>query len=335
MRDVNFAIIGCGNIAGRHAEQVKNYGHLLAVCDIVEEKAAALAKNFGGNSYTSLEQMLASEPEIDAVAICTPNGLHSSQTIVCLNAGKHVLCEKPMAISSNDCIKMIQASETTGKKLFIVKQNRYNPPVVAVKKALDEGRLGEILSLQLNCFWNRDESYYSNNWKGTRQMDGGILYTQFSHFIDLMYWFAGDVDIVYGLQSNLAHKGMIDFADTVVVAAKHTNGALATMHFNVNSFKKNMEGSITIFCRKGTVKIGGQYLNELSYQFIDNFSIDCEEPGMAANNYGNYEGSMSNHHKVYEHVTDHIRSGRQTQTNAAASMKTVEIIEKIYNAVVH
>ncbi len=332
-RDVNFAIAGCGNIAGRHAEQVKMHGGLLAVCDIVEERAAAFAKIYGCRFYASLEKMLQCEPELDAVSICTPNGLHASQSIICLQAGKHVLCEKPMAISSTDCKKMINAAETSGKKLFIVKQNRYNPPVMAVKRALNEGRLGKILSLQLNCFWNRDESYYRNNWKGTLLMDGGILYTQFSHFIDLLYWFAGDVISLQGIQSNRAHTGMIEFADTVVVAAKHTNGALATMHFNVNSYKKNMEGSITLFCEKGTVKIGGQYLNELSYQLAENYTIECNDPGMAANNYGNYEGSMSNHHKVYEHVIEHIRTNK-TGTNATESMKTVEIIERIYKSVI-
>src|SRR4051812_39508492 len=179
---LRFAIIGCGRIAGRHAEHIASVGTLAATCDIVPARARALAESHGAIAYSSLESLLESEKEIDVVSICTPNGLHAAHAIAAFRAGHHVLCEKPMAISVADCGAMIQAAETANRRLFIVKQNRFNPPVAAVKKLLDEGRLGKIFSVQLSCFWNRDAAYYQDTWKGTASLDGGSLYTQFSHF---------------------------------------------------------------------------------------------------------------------------------------------------------
>src|SRR5947207_11099086 len=174
-----------------------------------------------------------------------------------------------MALSVQDCGEMIKEAERANRRLFIVKQNRFNPPVEAVKKAIDEGRLGKVYSIQLSCFWNRNNEYYDNSWKGTLNMDGGTLFTQFSHFIDLLYWMIGDIKTVQAFTSNFHHQGEIEFEDTGVVALQFYNGAIGTINYTVNSFKKNMEGSLTIFGEKGTVKIGGQYLNELEYKSID------------------------------------------------------------------
>ena len=145
--------------------------------------------------------------------MCIPNGLHAAHTIQSLRAGFNVLCEKPMAINVHDCKEMIKEANKAGKQLFIVKQNRFNPPVVAVKKAIDKGILGKIYIIQLSCFWNRNESYYKNSWKGTQHLDGGTLFTQFSHFIDLLYWMIGDIKKVFALTANFAHKNMIDFEE--------------------------------------------------------------------------------------------------------------------------
>ncbi len=157
-----------------------------------------------------------------------------------------------------------------------------------------------MYSIQLSCFWSRNPDYYKNTWKGTAELDGGTLFTQFSHFIDLLYWMIGDVKRAYALTGNFAHKGIIDFEDTGVVAIEFYNGALGTINYTVNSYKKNMEGSLTLFCEKGTVKIGGQYLNELEYQNIEGFEFKDLQKGNKANDYGNYVGSMSNHDKVYK-----------------------------------
>lgn len=333
MTKVRFAIIGCGRIAERHAEHINNSGELAAVCDIVPTKADELALKYDSRPYYSVEEMLDAEAgKIDVVAICSPNGLHAKHSIIALEAGVHVLCEKPMAINPIDCGRMISTAEKNNKRIFIIKQNRFNPPVLAVKEAIDAGRFGEIYSVQLNCFWNRNPDYYANSWKGTLELDGGTLYTQFSHFIDLLYWMLGDINSVYALTSNFAHKNIIEFEDTGVVAVRFTSGALGAINYTVNSYGKNMEGSLTIFGEKGTVKIGGQYLNELEYQNIEGFEFKDLPEGNKANNYGTYFGSMSNHNKIYENVVDVLTNGGAIATNFFEGMKTVEIIDKIYQS---
>jgi len=331
--NISFALIGCGRIAHRHAEHISEKGKLAVVCDTVSEKADSLAAKYNAKPYYSLESLLADTPSIDVAAICSPNGLHAEHSIACLNKGYNVLCEKPMALSTSDCGEMIKVAERNNKRLFCIKQNRFNPPVAAVKKIIDEGRLGQIYSVQLSCFWNRNTDYYHNSWKGTKQLDGGTLYTQFSHFIDLLYWMIGDVKTVNALTNNYAHKGIIEFEDTGVVILEFTNGAIGTVNYTVNSYGKNMEGSLTIFAEKGTVKIGGQYLNELEYQNIDGYKIENLPQGNTANNYGNYQGSMSNHDKIYDNVIGVLQNNDTISTSSFEGLKTVEIIEKIYSSI--
>lgn len=332
---IKFAIVGCGRIAQRHAEHISKRGRLVAVCDVVEDKAHQLANIYGAQAYTSYADMLADEPSIDVIAVCSPNGLHAQHAIDGLKAGFHVLCEKPMGLSVKECGEMIQAAERANKRLFAIKQNRYNPPVAAIKEIIDAGKLGKVTSIQLSCFWNRNMDYYANSWKGTKDLDGGTLFTQFSHFIDLLYWLIGDVEEVAAYMGNFAHEGIIEFEDTGVVILKFTNGAIGTVNYTVNSFDKNMEGSLTIFGEKGTVKIGGQYLNELEYQQIQNYRIENLPEGNKANNYGNYTGSMSNHDKVYDNLIDVLTRNAPITTSSYEGMKTVEIIEKIYRAAKH
>lgn len=330
---LNFSIIGCGRIGQRHAGHINRLGRLVSVCDTIRERSEELGAKYNAASYTSVEELLNTSPETDVISVCTPNGLHAKHSILAFQKGFHVLCEKPMALTVNDCQRMIDAAEKAGKRLFVVKQNRFNPPVAAVKRVIAEGRLGRICSVQLNCFWNRDPAYYSDSWKGTKELDGGTLFTQFSHFIDLLYWIVGDIKEVQGYSGNFIHE-MIEFEDTGVVAVRFMNGAIGTIHYTVNSYEKNMEGSLTVFGEKGTVKIGGQYLNELEYQDIRDYVIKDLPPGNPANNYGLYQGSMSNHHLVYESVIEAVRDGK-TGVNASGleGLKTVEVIEKIYAAI--
>ncbi|MBC7936259.1 MAG: Gfo/Idh/MocA family oxidoreductase [Rhizobacter sp.] len=327
----SFAIIGCGRIGRRHAEQIIKVGTLVAVCDIVYENAFELAENYGANLYLAIDELLENEPGIEIVSICTPNGLHAEHSIRSLKAKKHVLCEKPLCIHLEDAKKMLYAAQNANRQLFVVKQNRYNPPVVAVKKLLADFRLGKILSFQVNCFWNRPNSYYSDTWKGTKKMDGGSLYTQFSHFIDLMYWLLGDVKTVKAITKNFEHR-VLEIEDTGVVIIETMGGAIGTLNFTVNSYQKNMEGSFTIFGEQGTIKIGGQYLNELEYQCIEGEPIADLPAGNPANSYGFYQGSMSNHDKVYENLVKAIADPTHEMASAFDGMKTVEIIEKIYAA---
>jgi len=329
---ISFALIGCGRIGERHAEHINNKGRLAAVCDNVPEKANKLAKQYGATPYYSLEELLKQKDGIDVAAICTPNGLHAEHAIKSLQSGLHVLCEKPMALSVYDCGEMIKAAEKTNKRLFAIKQNRFNPPVEAVKKIIDEGRLGKVFSLQLNCFWNRNADYYRNSWKGTLKLDGGTLYTQFSHFVDLLYWLIGDVKEVNAYMANFAHKDIIEFEDTGVVILEFYSGAIGAINYTVNSYQKNMEGSLTLFGEKGTVKIGGQYLNELEYQNIEGYRIENLPEGNRPNNYGNYQGSMSNHDKVYDNLIEVLDKNAAISTSSFEGLKTVEIIEKIYKS---
>jgi predicted dehydrogenase len=237
-----------------------------------------------------------------------------------------------MALTVSDCGDMIKAAEKNNKRLFIVKQNRFNPPVSAVKNAIEQGVFGKIYSIQLSCFWNRNEDYYLNSWKGTKSLDGGTLYTQFSHFIDLLYWLIGDVKNIKSFTSNFNHQKTIEFEDTGVAAIEFFNGVIGTINYTVNSYNKNMEGSLTIFAEKGTVKIGGQYLNELEYQNIENFKFENLPEGNSANNYGQYQGSMSNHDLIYQNVVDVLLNGAAISTNSFEGLKTVEIIEKFYSS---
>ena len=333
MEKLKFAIIGCGRIAQRHAEHINRLGVLVAVCDIAPAKAATLAQQYKANAYYSIKDLLAKEKSIDVVAVCTPNGLHATHSIQALNAGFNVLVEKPMAITVKGCEDMIAAAKANNKLLFPIKQNRFNPPVAAVKEAIDKGILGKIYSVQLSCFWNRDAAYYNNSWKGTIDLDGGTLFTQFSHFIDLLYWMNGDVEKAFAITGNFAHQGVIQFEDTGVVALQFCNGSIGTINYTVNSHSKNMEGSLTIFAEKGTVKIGGQYLNELEYQSIEGFEITNLPKGNIANNYGTYVGSMSNHDKVYQNVIDVLQQGASMTTSTFDALKTVEIIHKIYSSI--
>ncbi len=331
---LNIAILGCGKIAKRHAEHINNKANLIAVCDIVKESADELAEKFNSTPFYYIEKLINSDKRIDLVSVCTPNGLHAEHSIKLLNNGYHVLCEKPMALSTYDAGEMIKASERNNKRLFIVKQNRFNPPVKKVKELIDDGRLGKIFNIQLNCFWNRNQNYYKNSdWKGTKELDGGILFTQFSHFIDLLYWMIGDIYETKAFTNNFLHQNITEFEDTGAVIIRFYNGAIGTINFTTNATTKNMEGSLTIFGSRGTVKIGGQYLNELEYQDIIDEKIIELEKGNKPNNYGEYVGSMSNHDIVYDNVIDVLDNNGSISTNHYEGLKTVEIIEKIYKAI--
>lgn len=335
MKKLKFAIIGCGSIAQRHAEHIHKLAKLSAVCDIKIDRAKALAEKYSCEYYNNIDDLLKYAKDLDVLSVCTPNGLHAEHSIKALRAGINVLCEKPMALTVRDCEMMIHEAEKSNKRLFIVKQNRFNPPVIAVKNAIDSGKLGRIFSVQLNCFWNRNKEYYTNSdWKGTRELDGGPLFTQYSHFIDLLYWLVGDIKRAYSIIKNYAHQNIIEFEDTGVVILESMNGVICTLNYTINSFKQNMEGSITIFAENGTVKIGGQYLNILEYQNIENYCIENLSESGPPNDYGFYKGSMSNHDKVYENVIDVLQNNASIAINFLDGLKTVQIIEKIYNNIV-
>lgn len=326
-----FAIIGCGRIAERHAAQIVHRGSLSAVCDSVPEKARQLAQKYGATPYFSIEELFG-DHQPDVAVICTPNGLHGPHSILALQHAATVLCEKPMAISSVEGRAMIAAAERAGKKLYVVKQNRFNPPVMAVKRLLDEGKLGRVTSFQLNCFWNRPAEYYNDPWRGSLLLDGGTLFTQFSHFIDLLYWFLGDVKRVTGTRANHQHHETIEFEDCGTAILEMQSGAIGSVNYTINTYQGNMEGSLTLFGEKGTVKIGGHYLNQLDFFSVEGVPAPDLPSGSGANQYGFYQGSMSNHHKVYESLMQAMDHQQDSMVEATEALKSVEIIEKIYAA---
>ncbi len=329
---LHFAIIGCGRIAPRHAEQAAVAGELVAVCDIIPERADALAAATGAKAYYDAATMFREEKNIDLVAVCTPNGLHAEHSAMALRSGAHVLCEKPMCLHTTEARQMMYEADVAGKKLFVVKSTRYNPSLIALKNMIEENKLGQVYNFQLNCFWNRPLAYYTNSWKGDAKLDGGTLFTQFSHYIDAMIWIFGDVKNISGYRKNMSHQGVIDFEDTGVAALEMESGVLGGLNWSVNSFQKNMEVSITVIAEKGTVRIAGEYMNRVDYSLPGGLFPEHKQGG-TANDYGFYKGSMSNHDQVYKNLMLALEDDDHPFTRASEGFKTVNTIERIYQLI--
>lgn len=332
---IRFAIIGHGNIGSRHAHHIEQHpeAELVAVCD---KNPAQLARYAADKVFTTTDfNAILDRNDIDVVNVCLPNYLHAPCTSAALEKGKHVVCEKPMAMSVSECSAMIHAAEVHNKQLFVVKQNRYNPPVQAVKQLVEQGALGAIYQVQINCFWNRNERYYTqSDWRGSRSKDGGCLFTQCSHFVDIMYYLIGNVLPIKGLVHNFGHEGFVEFEDSgAFILQAANNGALVSFCFSTCTHQKNMEGSITIIAEHGTVKIGGQYLNTIEYQNIANHHIILPDTGNSCNDYGEYQGSMSNHDKVIQNVVDTLLQRDTVATNGQEGRQIVAIIEGMYGVV--
>ena len=334
---IKFGVVGCGYISSRHAKHIFNHpeAELIGGYDLKPERTREFAETHNVKGYETLEEMLA-DSEIDIVNICTPNGDHHRSALEVLRAGKHALVEKPMAIRKDYCEEMIKTALDNNCELFVVKQNRFNPPVQAVKKLMQEGKIGEIYSIVVNCFWNRNEAYYNNSdWKGSGDLDGGTLFTQFSHFIDIIYYLFGDMKIVSGLVKNANHDGLIDFEDTgSFIFQLKKGGGIGTFNYTTSCYKQNMEGSITIFAENATIKVGGKYLNTIDYQATNGFDITDLPVSNPANNYGYYQGSMSNHDKIIHNVVSALNGREKIMTNAYEGLKVIEIIENMYNTAV-
>jgi UDP-N-acetyl-2-amino-2-deoxyglucuronate dehydrogenase len=332
---IRFSIVGYGNIGHRHALQIAQNPDttLVAVCDTNPAVKDRLAP--GVLFFTDLDALL-SEMEIDVLCVCTPNYLHEPHTIAGLKAGVHVVVEKPMALSATECDRMIAVAEEMGKTIFAVKQNRYNPPVQEVKKLMTNSELGGIYMIQVNCFWNRGDAYYAgSDWRGKKAMDGGCLFTQFSHFVDILYYLNGPVISAQGQIQNFAHQHNTELEDTGSFVLKAANGAIVSFNFTTCAYERNMEGSITVFAEKGTLKIGGQYLNTIEYQQLATAALPLINITAKENDYGLYQGSMSNHDKVIQNVVDVLLHGQPVMTSAEDGRKVVEIIELMYKNAVH
>jgi len=329
---IKFAVVGCGHIGKRHAEMITRNAEakLVALCDIKDKEDLGLEK-YDQAYYQDLGTLLENHKDIDAVAICTPNGLHAEQSIQVLQAGIHVVCEKPMGLSRKNCQDVIELALNNSKQVFCVMQNRYSPPSIWLKEMIDEKRLGDIYTVNIDCFWNRDSRYYKkDHWKGTNKLDGGTLFTQFSHFIDLMYWVFGDIENIAGKFRDFSHKDLTEFEDTGLVNFDFVNGGVGNLNYSTSVWDTNLESSITVIGEKGSIKIGGQYMNEVSYCHVKDYEMPILAPSNKANDYGHYKGSAANHGYVIDNVVDTLKKRTVATTNAMEGMKVVEIIERIY-----
>ncbi|RYD57880.1 MAG: Gfo/Idh/MocA family oxidoreductase [Sphingobacteriales bacterium] len=327
---IRFAIVGFGNIGRRHAEHImaNPATELVAVCDTNDAVKGKVPK--GVAFYQDINDML-KDIQADVLSVCTPNYLHEPHTIAGLNAGLHTVVEKPMAMSIDECDRMIAAAEANNKIIFAVKQNRYNPPVQAVKELLRNDELGKPYMMQVNCFWNRGDAYYAeSDWRGKKVKDGGCLFTQFSHFIDIMYYLNGKITGAEGWIYNFAHQHNTEVEDTGSFVLKAENGSIINFNFTTCSYERNMEGSIALFAEKGTVKIGGQYLNTIEYQKTEAPALPQINIKAKANDYGLYQGSMSNHDKVVQNVVDVLHHNKAVMTSAQEGKEVVRIIELMY-----
>ena len=330
---INFGIIGCGHIAKRHAHHILHTpkANLVGCYDSDPQRAAEFCEEneLDVSISDSLSQLLENK-ELDIVNICTPNGTHKAIAIQALAADKHVLVEKPMALSSADCNAMIKAAHQANRSLFVVKQNRFNPPVQWLKKSMEKEMFGKLMQVSINCFWNRNEHYYSQaDWRGSKNLDGGILFTQFSHFIDILFYLAGEVQTVSGVSRNFLHP-YTEIEDAAHFSFQLKSGAIGSLAATVNAYQKNVEGSITLFFENATIKIGGKYLNTLEFVNAEKMEKLPKIAVEAANDYGNYEGSMSNHDKVINNVVKALNGEEPIMTSAEEGAKVVQMIEQFY-----
>ncbi len=336
---IKFAVIGCGHIGKRHASMIKSNAdcELVALCDVKAKDILGL-EEYDVPFFNSIDDLLNSKFDIDIVAIASPNGFHEAQALKVLDKGCHVVIEKPMALTKAGCERVIFKALHKHKQVFCVMQNRYSPPSVWLKEVLDNGLLGKIFMVQINCYWNRDDRYYKpdaqtgkpSSWHGTKGLDGGTLFTQFSHFIDLMYWYFGDITNIQAKFNDFTHKNSTDFEDSGFVSFDFKDGGMGSLNYSTAVWDKNLESSITVIAEKGSVKVGGQYMNEVEYCHIKDYVMPELAPANPPNDYGPYKGSAANHHYIYENIVDVINGKGSITTNAIEGMKVVEIIERIY-----
>ncbi len=303
---------------------------LVAVCDIRSPEECNFL-NQKASFFRSFEELLAVNQNPDVINICTPNGLHSEMAIAALKNNLHVVVEKPLALKKSDAEKIISQSQEVNKHVFCVMQNRYSPPSVWLKRILSEKKLGRVFIVQINCYWNRDERYYSKGgWHGTADLDGGTLFTQFSHFIDMLFWLFGDIKDITGRFFDFNHSELTAFEDSGMVSFEFDQGGSGSINYSTSVYEENLESSLTVIGEKGTVKIGGQYMNEVVYCNINDYDMEKLPPSNPPNDYGIYKGSAQNHNFVIQNVIDKIISDIPITTNAFQGMKVVEIIERIY-----
>ncbi|MCG9729302.1 Gfo/Idh/MocA family oxidoreductase [Shewanella sp. Isolate13] len=327
---IKIAIVGCGRISKNHfgsIEQLDNEFELVAVCDNNPTVLAEHTAQYKVPGYLSLDELLEKE-DIDLVTLCTPSGIHASQTIKAANAKVHVITEKPMATKWEDGLAMVRACDEAGVRLFVVKQNRRNSTLQLLKRAADEKRFGKIHMVHINVFWSRPQEYYDRaSWSGTWDMDGGAFMNQATHYVDLLHWVVGPIEKVHAMTST--HRD-IDVEDTGVVNFKWRNGTLGSMAVTMCTYPQNLEGSITILGEKGTVRIGGVAVNDIQeWSFSDSRDYDTEVDS------ANYQTSSVygfGHPPYFQNVADVLRGKAEPETDGREGLKSLELLISIYRS---
>jgi predicted dehydrogenase len=331
---LKFGLVGCGRIAKRHSELL---GHnqiedasLVAVCDIDEEKAKKIGEQFNVPYFTDMDEMMQKE-SIDVVSVLTESGYHAKHVINLAKYGKHIVVEKPMALTLDDADAMIKACDENGCKLFVVKQNRFNVPVVKLREAMDEKRFGKLVLGTIRVRWSRDQNYYDQAWwRGRWDMDGGVLTNQASHHVDLLEYIMGDVESVFAKSTTALVN--IEAEDTAIVTLKFRNGALGIIEATTAVRPKDLEGSISILGETGTVEIGGFAVNKmLHWNFTHKKEGDDEVMEKYSVNPPNVYGF--GHQAYYEHVVDSILNNKKHLVDGLVGRKSLELISAIYESI--
>jgi len=331
---INFALVGCGRISKRHSELLGENqiagAHLVAVCDKIVSKAQVIADKYSIPAYSCFHDMMKAE-KIDVVVVLTESGLHAQHTIELAPYGAHVVVEKPMALTLDDADAMIEACDKFGVKLFIVKQNRFNIPIVQLRKALDQGRFGKLIMGTIRVRWCRPQAYYDqDSWRGTWAYDGGVLTNQASHHLDLLEWMMGDVESVFAKSKNALAD--IEAEDTAVVILKFRNGALGVIEATTAIRPKDLEGSISILGETGSVEVGGFAVNEMkTWNFTEIHEGDADVIEKYSVNPPNVYGF--GHQAYYEHVVDCLNNKTAQLVDGLQGRKSLELINAIYESI--
>jgi UDP-N-acetyl-2-amino-2-deoxyglucuronate dehydrogenase len=328
--DVRVALVGCGRISRNHLEAIDQVEgiHLVAVADTDVERARAVGAARGVPAFGSLEEMLAAVPS-DLVSVCTPSGLHPQHGITAARAGRHVLTEKPMANSLAAADELVQACDAAGVQLFVVKQNRLNPAIQLLKRAVDKGRFGRLYLANVTVRWTRPQSYYdAEPWRGTWEFDGGAFMNQASHYVDLMQWLMGPAESVMAKTATQARR--IEAEDSGVALVKFRSGALGVMEVSVLTFPKNLEGSITLLGETGSVKIGGTAVNKVEHWEFADYDDDDKLVDAAATAPPSVYGF--GHRPYYANVVAALRGAGKADTDGRAGRKSLELILGIYES---
>ncbi len=328
-RKIKLAIVGCGRIAQRHINAARHHAHhieLVGVCDTDTESRERAAADTGTEPYNELAEVLA-RSEADVIALCTPSGLHPTQAILCAEAGRHVITEKPMATHWRDGKRMVAAFDRADRRLFVVKQNRLNPTLQLLRRTLRKGRFGQLYLVQVNVFWARPQAYYdSSPWRGTWEFDGGALMNQASHYVDLLDWLVGPVKSVQAMTGTLARR--IEVEDTAVMNLEWRSGALGTMAVTMLTYPRNLEGSITLLGEKGAARLGGVAVNRFEHwAFADK---DPDDDLVDQANYDTESAYGQGHLPYYENVIATLKGNADPETDGREGLRSLELLIAAY-----